>query len=170
MLFSLKQDAQQHRGDLIWVLGNHDLAAPMGQTTYLHEKHAESYLPQSRQQWFEPGKGILAYYMAKCGVLAAKLGDTLVSHAGICSHHIPYLLDQRGATYDMRMWLLQQQPNKPIDSWFHSQAVMIHRIYDIHPNSLVSQVAQYNLFEVAKQTNTIHQIIGHNCRPMIQCV
>lgn len=144
MILTLKQDAHRHGGKLIWVLGNHDLAAPMGQTSYLHESHAQSYLPLSRQQWFEPGKGILAYYMAKCGVLAAKIGDTLVSHAGLTLKHLPYLLEPGGATYDMRMWLLHHSA-KPIDSWFHSQAAMVHRVYDIQPGSLVPFNAQYNL-------------------------
>lgn len=169
MILTLKQDAHQNNGNLIWVIGNHDLAGPMGHTTYLHESHAESYLPKTRQQWFKPGEGILSYYMAKCGVLASKIGDTLVSHAGITIQHLPYILERKGATYDMRMWLLHHSTT-PMDAWFHSQGAMVHRLYDIQPNVLVPLLVQKNLLQVAKQTNTKHQIIGHNFRPMIQCI
>lgn len=36
ILCTIKEDSQRHGGDLIWVLGNHDIAAVFGQNAYLH--------------------------------------------------------------------------------------------------------------------------------------
>lgn len=168
IIFTLKTQAQAQGGDIIWVLGNHDVFATIGQDDYLHPLHALGYGKKQRKEWFAPGTGILAFYMAKCGILAGKFGDILVSHAGILPEHLPYILHPNGATNDMRLWLLRRQQGHVISKWFHSKGVMVHREYDIRPFTDINDTTCKKIVSVSQNTNTKIQIIGHNYRPNIQ--
>jgi len=45
--------------------------------------------------------------MAKCGVIGAKFNDILVSHAGVMKLHLSHILNQKGSTLGMRLWLIK---------------------------------------------------------------
>ena len=44
----------------------------------------------------------------------------------------------------------------------------MHRMYDVQPGALVSEIVQKELTNVASATKSNQQVIGHNCRPNIQ--
>ena len=171
MIFELKQEAQSQDSDIIWVLGNHDIAAPMGQDTYLNTSHSKAYQPKGRQWWFRPGGGILSHYMARCSVICGKYGNLLVSHAGIKKSHIPMCIDDENgnkATISMRMWLLNKTITPYFQYWYHQDGPLMHRTYDIQPGSSISDTVKQELLDVSKLTNTTIQTIGHNFRPGVQ--
>ena len=172
IIFSLKQEAQRNGGDLIWVLGNHDLAAVFGQDMYLNPIQAKGYLPHTRRDWFSPGKGILAFYMAHCGILAGIIGTTLVSHAGLCKKHIENGAIARGAngmTGRMRRFLMKgNTTQEELNSWYSMDGVMMHRVFDIKPYVSVPMKVKQELNDVKAFTGIHIQLIGHNHRPGIQ--
>jgi hypothetical protein len=131
IIITLKKEAQIAGGDVIWVLGNHDIMAALGNDMYLNPIQARGYGSKPRKEWFKPGEGILAFYMAQCGILAGKFGDVLVSHAGVLSKQLPSVLDPNGDTVSMRMWLLKNAKRFGSPPWFYNDAVMVHREYDV---------------------------------------
>lgn len=178
IIFTLKEEAQKYGGDIIWVLGNHDLAAINGDTSYIHETHAYGYKPLTRVDWFRPGTGILAFYMAKCGIIAGVIGNSLVSHAGLCKYHFKKnkSIDDnyrrlKKMTKVMRNYLFYgDTSSRELTNLYDENAVMMHRHFDIEPFKEVSKTVQENIQEVGKMTNTNIQVIGHNFRPSIQKV
>lgn len=168
IIFELKVDAQKNGGDIIWVLGNHDIAAPMGQDHYLNQTQAKGYGPKGRQYWFRPGNGILSHYMAKCSIIGGKFNDILVSHAGVLKQHLPYILSQKGFTMGVRLWLIKGVITTQFQKFYNQDGPTIHRQYDVRPEQRVPINVIQELESVSKNTNTKIQIIGHNFRTNIQ--
>mgnify|MGYP006448232573 CR=1 FL=1 len=109
-----------------------------------------------RKQWFKPGKGILSYYLARCGIIAGIVGNTIVSHAGICKRHIEsgaISKGREGHTWKVRIFLLSGNTSQEtLDSWYNTDGVMIHRFYDIPPYTPIKDSIKKELKDVTNMT------------------
>lgn len=170
ILFELKEESHHYGGSIVWVLGNHDIMAPLGQNMYLNATQAKGYGEHGRQFWFTPGSGILAYYMARCSILCGVFGQLLVSHAGILPSHLPHCVNdtKSGATYSMRLWLMRGYTTPIFRQWYHPEGPCMHRQFDVPPGSKVPTKLIDSLIQVGRKTNTTIQVIGHNYRPGVQ--
>ena len=104
--------------------------------------------------------------MAKCGIICGKYNSLLVSHAGILTTHIPHCLTT--ATNSIRMWLIKNIKSKDIQLWFHMEGPLLHRKFDISPNSMVPTNIIQEIQSVSSTLDITLQVIGHNYRPAVQ--
>lgn len=168
IIFNLKEQAQKQGGELIWITGNHDIMAVMGDNHYLDKTQAKGYGNKGRQYWYKAGSGILSYYMSKICVVVGIYDTLLLSHAGITKDHIDIPIEEY--TNALRLFLDRGMLTSVFSKIYHSKSMMIHRKYDIQPDAIIPHTFIKNFPRINQKYNVTTQVIGHNFRPSIQCI
>lgn len=168
IIFTLKEQAQKQGGDLIWITGNHDIMAVMGDDNYLDPTQKKGYGSKGRQYWYKAGSGILSHYMSKICVVVGIYDTLLLSHAGITQHHIDIPIIEY--TNALRLFLDRGMVSSVFSKVYNSKSMMIHREYDIQPGKVIPSDFVKFFPMINKKYDVTTQIIGHNFRSSIQCI
>ena len=168
IIFTLKEQAQKQGGDLIWITGNHDIMAVLGDDNYLDPTQKKGYGSKGRQYWYKAGSGILSHYMSKICVVVGIYDTLLLSHAGITQHHIDIPIIEY--TNALRLFLDRGMVSSVFSKVYNSKSMMIHREYDIQPGKVIPSDFVKFFPMINKKYDVTTQIIGHNFRSSIQCI
>ncbi len=157
---TLKKEAKQAGGELITLLGNHELMNVFGDFRYVSEEGLDEFkefavtdAPESgRLQAFKPG-GTYAKILAD-NPIAIIIGDTLFIHAGLTKHFLEYGLERMNKESQQ----LLTGKFKDIPQFIRdSDGPVWTRRFSLNP----SQEDCAELKQVLTQLNCTRMVVGH---------
>lgn len=153
----LKIQAKTAGGELIALLGNHEIMNAQGDFRYVTPGGSAGFsLLGGREAAFAPG-GPYAIMLSHRPIVV-KVGDSLFVHGGILPKHLAYGLDKMNAEVDD--WLLAKRPEPPAIVTADDGPVWTRAYSDDG-----SEPACTVLSQALAQASATRMVVGHTVQP-----